>query len=128
MPQQQYPQRHQLYLPERIADRLAELAAQNGVPRSYLAYLALVDAARLAQAGLGHLLPQEKKSPKGVGRVVRVPWTQSNAEYERCEQLIVSAGSTPTAAFRSWAEAYDASGGDPLAPAWTPKSGSVAVA
>lgn len=115
--------RRQTELPDRLAAELSRLSSERDVHMSALIYGWLVSAARLADEGYGHLLPQIRRAQRGtIGATTTIRWRQSKHEYDEFRTLIKGAGSTVAAVLREAAQAYVAAGGDPVAMAWPPKS------
>lgn len=119
MPRQYRPQ---VPLPESLASRLHDAAEASGESVGELCFHWIITAARLAQAGRGHLLPQQRRAPRGsVGPVRTVRWKQSADRFHECRDLIVAAGSSVPAVLREAAEAYLAAGNDAVMMAWPAK-------
>lgn len=87
-------------------------------------------AARMAEEGLGHLLPQQRRLRRTTPPIDMTPvfWTQGREEYLRRKALIEGAGSSVPAVLREAAEAYVAAGGDAVAMRWPPKSAAQTAA
>lgn len=118
--------RHRRSYVELRADLLGKvknMSDERGVNMSTLCYMWLTQAAQLAHAGYGDLLPQPRKAPLGEGQPTRpVNWLQGAEEYARVRGAIVDAGSSVSAVLQAAAQAYLDADGDVLVTAWPPKS------
>lgn len=110
-------------LPAPVHADLVRVARARGVTIGELCYAWTCDAARLADQGLGHLLPPvpTTRAARGaVGGYKQVKWLQSEPQAERWRALIEAAGSSVPVVLAAAAQAYAEADGDPLTMPWPP--------
>lgn len=110
-------------LPVPLVDDLRHQAEANGTTVAALCFHWVITAARFAQQGYGHRLPQERRARRGtLGETREVRWPQGRESYSACQALIAGAGSSVAAVLRTAGLAYVEAGGDVVMMAWPPKS------
>ena len=100
------------------------VAERRGHVRSGLVLSWVIDAARVAAAGHGELLPRaEPPARRGHAEPsTMVFWTQGDLEYARCSELIEGAGSSLIAVVKAALRAYVEADGALIDMAWPPAS------
>jgi hypothetical protein len=95
-------------LPEDLHARLVERTEEQREEMGYLFFHWVVTAAAMADAGFGHLLPQERKAVWGTlgGKGKAVRWKQNPDAYARCKASIDAAGSSVPAVLRQATQRY----------------------
>jgi hypothetical protein len=111
-------------LPRATANLVKELAEARGTTASALYYHWVLEAAQIARAGMGHLLPQQRRARRNsLGNdVITIHWAQGPEEYAACKALIDAAGSSVPTVLRRAGQAYVNAEGDAVAMSWPPKS------
>ena len=121
--------RGEVDLEEDLVTRLYEKTKANGDKVPDLARGWVITAARLAYRSQGRLLPKRRptrdRAPRGEATPkAKLRWSQSDAQYAWCKQLIDDAGSSLTDVLREAVQAYLDADGDVVAMTWPPKSAS----